>query len=669
MRKKTFLPQLIFFFIIVLTFSSVHTSCAAGGAEYDSLKNSFFRIQVIDEQTGRGVPLVTLTTTNNLSFITDSNGIVALYEPGLMNQKVFFTVSSHGYEFPKDGFGFSGTAVDVKPGSTVTLKIKRLNIAERLYRLTGQGIYRDSMITSDPVPLANPVINGLVMGQDSVQTCWYNDRLYWFWGDTGRVSYPLGNFSASGAVSVLPEDGGLDPSVGVDLKYFVDETGFSKKMAPMTEHGLIWLDGIINVNDSSGSQRMVAKYTRLKDLGHVLERGLMVFNDQKDQFELIVRGGPHFLPYDDSGHSILISSGKDQYYYFAIPFPVSVRMRVRTLWENVIDPSLYEVFTSLDSPKADSATSSDGSLYRWISCGELLKDSSRQMSDLIAELKKHQQDTTFLIDIVTGKRVIPHGGSVYWNQYRQKWIQIAVQSGGESSFLGEVWYAEADTPLGPWAYARKVVTHDKYSFYNPKHHPYFDGENGRLIYFEGTYTQTFSGRPEDATPRYDYNQIMYRLDLSEKRLALPEPVYEVSTETDDVEYLTGREIRRTSAHSRIEKVAFYAFAPARKHEGLVPIYTQKETFSRKTLTKTPSSDSAKPLFYALIDQSSVRPDAPCVLPLFEYTNKKTSAKIYSVDEMPKKTFKKSEEPLCYVWKNPAELILADWPAQPCENYD
>ena len=40
--------------------------------------------------------------------------------------------------------------------------------------------------------------------------------------------------------------------------------------------------------------------------------------------------------------------------------------------------------------------------------------------------------------------------------------------------LGEIWYAEADTPLGPWVYARKIVTHEKYSFYNPRHHPMFD---------------------------------------------------------------------------------------------------------------------------------------------------------------------------------------------------
>ena len=33
---------------------------------------------------------------------------------------------------------------------------------------------------------------------------------------------------------------------------------------------------------------------------------------------------------------------------------------------------------------------------------------------------------------------------------------------------------------------------------------------GRIIHFEGTYTYDFSGNP-DKTPRYNYNQVLYRL--------------------------------------------------------------------------------------------------------------------------------------------------------------
>ena len=87
--------------------------------------------------------------------------------------------------------------------------------------------------------------------------------------------------------------------------------------------------------------------------------------------------------------------------------------------------------------------------------------------------------------------------------------------------MGEVWYAEADAPEGPWTNAVKIVTHEDYSFYNPKQHPMFDRHGGRVIYFEGTYTATFSGN-RDKTPRYDYNQIMYRLDLADPRLGLRE---------------------------------------------------------------------------------------------------------------------------------------------------
>ena len=83
--------------------------------------------------------------------------------------------------------------------------------------------------------------------------------------------------------------------------------------------------------------------------------------------------------------------------------------------------------------------------------------------------------------------------------------------------LFEIWFAEAPSPIGPWTSAKKIVTHNKMDFYNPTQHPFFDEEAGRIIYFEGTYTHTFS-KNEQRTPRYDYNQIMYRLDLADERL-------------------------------------------------------------------------------------------------------------------------------------------------------
>src|SRR3954469_10832642 len=119
--------------IMFPTLLTVAALLAAAPAEV----TKYFTITVVDGQTGRGVPLVELRTVNGIRHYTDSNGIVAFHEPGLMNSDVFFHVSSHGYDFPKDGFGFHGKTLRVTEGGRAQLKVKRLNIAERLHRVTG----------------------------------------------------------------------------------------------------------------------------------------------------------------------------------------------------------------------------------------------------------------------------------------------------------------------------------------------------------------------------------------------------------------------------------------------------------------------------------------------------------------------------------------------------
>src|SRR5215470_16882580 len=91
-------------------------------------QTDYFTITVVDEQTGRGVPLVELRTVHQVCYYTDSNGVVAFHEPGLMGHSVFFSVRSHGYEYPKDGFGFRGKSLRVTAGGSATLRIKRLNL-------------------------------------------------------------------------------------------------------------------------------------------------------------------------------------------------------------------------------------------------------------------------------------------------------------------------------------------------------------------------------------------------------------------------------------------------------------------------------------------------------------------------------------------------------------
>ena len=113
---------------VILAAVALMAPVARSGAAEPS---HYFVIKVVDEQTGRGVPLVELETVNNIRYWTDSGGLAAIYEPGLMGLKVFFKVKSQGYEFPADGFGMRGKAFELKEGGEATLKIKRLNIEVR----------------------------------------------------------------------------------------------------------------------------------------------------------------------------------------------------------------------------------------------------------------------------------------------------------------------------------------------------------------------------------------------------------------------------------------------------------------------------------------------------------------------------------------------------------
>src|SRR2546421_9059522 len=103
-----------------------------------------FAIQVVDEQTGRGVPLVELKSVSNLRFYTDSAGLVAIDDPALMGRLVFFHVHSDGYEIRADGFGNRCKRIQVTPGGAGKLAIKRVNLAEAVLRLNREGLYADS---------------------------------------------------------------------------------------------------------------------------------------------------------------------------------------------------------------------------------------------------------------------------------------------------------------------------------------------------------------------------------------------------------------------------------------------------------------------------------------------------------------------------------------------
>ncbi|MBB3127964.1 hypothetical protein FHS19_002618 [Paenibacillus rhizosphaerae] len=485
-----------------------------------------FMIKVVDAETGRGIPLVELKTTNNILYYTDSAGVVAFDEPGLMDTTVFFHMSSDGYEIPADMFGNRGQAVEITPGGSVTLQMNRVNIAERLYRVTGQGIYRDSLLLGLHTPIQEPVINGLIMGQDSVQTIEYNGKLYWFWGDTDRPAYPLGNFRTTGATSELPQNGGLDPDVGVNLKYFTKEDGFAKSMVPTLPDGgnMAWIFGLMTAKDSTGKERLLTGYMTLNP--DIVARGILAFNDQTEQFEQVVQ----FPSKDDWRHpggqaTYYEENGKGYWLFTEHRIP---NLRVAADYDAIIDYTQYESFTCLAPGTAyDGANTSlerdpDGKLvWGWKKNTPVLTQDQEKELIGLGLIKADDPRYYQLKDADTGEEVSLSQSSVEWNDYRQRYVMIGQQLFGKTSVLGEMWYAEADSPQGPWTTAKKIITHNNYTFYNPAQHKFFFKDGGRVIYFEATYTNTYTDHIP--TPRYNYNQVMYKLNLDDPRLGL-EPV-------------------------------------------------------------------------------------------------------------------------------------------------
>ncbi|MFO0810584.1 MAG: hypothetical protein U0746_18305 [Gemmataceae bacterium] len=463
-------------------------------------------IHVIDAATGRGVPLVELVTVNQVKFVTDNAGRIALHEPDLLDREVFFSVRGHGYEAKRDGFGIAGVRIVPRRGQVVAVSVTRRNVAERLCRLTGDGLYRDSALLGHAVPKSN---NGLVVGQDSVQAAVYRNRVYWFWGDTLRINYPLGLFRMAGATTPIP-DGKTDPAAGIPFDYFVDKTGFTRAMMPLADRpqGVVWVSAVFVVPDETGTDRLVGHYSRRKGLENEYEQGIALFDDEKAVF-----ASARQLPLTESwrrpsGHPIVYDDAGTRWLLFGSPTP---NVRVPARLADVLDPTKYEAFTCAqgkdpeldpegrpawrwqkDLPSVDSKTEE-----RWVKSGKLKPEHARFCPANAA---------------VPAERVVLHSGTVRWNAHRQRWVLVAGQVGGKTSFLGEVWYAEATRPTGPFLKAVKVTSHDKQTFYNVCHHAFLDRDNGRTIHFEGTYTAEFSGNPE-RTPRYDYNQVLYRLDL------------------------------------------------------------------------------------------------------------------------------------------------------------
>lgn len=446
--------------ILVLTASL----CCLGSAAFGVTP---CKIEVIDSQNDWPVPMVELTTNHGVRLVSDNNGVIAFDLPELMDTETWFEINGHGYEVRKDGFGYRGVRLRPLPGTNLTVKVDRTLPAKRLGRLTGAGIYAESQKCGLEMDWREQQI----LGCDTVQNVQHANKQFWLWGDTTLAGHPLGRFHSIAATTDRMRRVPTEPPVKFRYEYLSNRDGFPRNVAQMPGNGPTWCDGLASLPDLNGTQQLVATYRKIHPPLDEYERGLCVWNEKEQQFNRhrVVwsknssEPEPPASPY---GHPVRWTDETGvEWLLFGDPWPT---VRCRATFEDWTDPNAWE---AIQAPK-------------------------------FATTAEH------------GRKIIPHRGSVAYSSYRQQWITIFTQLHGERSKLGEIWYAESKSPTGPWENAVHVATHDNYTFYNPMIHPQSLDKNSPVILFEGTFTHVFS-EADHLTARYDYNQILYRLDLDE----------------------------------------------------------------------------------------------------------------------------------------------------------
>lgn len=429
------------------------------------------RVEIVDAENGWPVPLVELRTTHEMRLVSDNAGLIAIDAPELLGREVWFHVIGHGYEVPADGFGYRGVRLKPESGKSLRIEVRRTIVARRLGRLTGAGLFAESQKLGERLDWRE---SGLV-GCDSVMNAEYRGRHFWLWGDTTLHRYPLGVFDSSSATSVSRPLMKFEPPVGIEFDYFRNERGEPCGVAKMPGSGPTWLTGYTTVPDDDGRDRLVATYSKIKPPLEAYESGLCVWNDDRHEF---VRLKVIWSKSDETPKSPRLPEGHpvrwkddagDEWLLFGNPLP---RLRCRATFAAWSDPAQWESL----SPQTELQSAAP-----------------------------------------SNETVRPHSGSIAWNTHRKRWVTVFMQHFGKPSAFGELWYAESDSPVGPWGPAVKVLSHDNYTFYNPRLHPEFTPADSPVLLFEGTYTMQFANKPRP-TPRYDYNQILYRLNLDDVKL-------------------------------------------------------------------------------------------------------------------------------------------------------
>ena len=529
-------------------------------AATSSVVPNMFKITIVDGVTGRGVPLVQLRTSNYISWYSDSAGVVAFDEPGMLGMAVYFVVLTDGYEIvasavlPNTPGSEPGVLLRTVGGDSATITLRRTQPAERLYRLTGGGLYRDTLLTGGAAPVKEPQISkSSSIGQDSLMAIPFKKQVFWCFGDTECPAGPrdtdcqhYGRFTNCAVTVRSVGNGSVPPS----LDYFVSKNsrapgGLGSDGRPNDALLKLWNPGSFVHPKAmlAGPQGQI--YNQSSWIGSMTVTKDAAGNDDALWVTYVCPwGGPDkifgvakwseaqqvFLPEQGAAQKLRYSGAQvvqtlspaDKaagFIYYASAFAMS---RVPANSSSIVNPSLYEYFSPCSAGASGCKSKMSAASWGWKKSNldgglsgvgyfnptaELGAIKAGLLPRAAARMQVHDKAHPF------GGSLVLSRGSVNWNAHRSKYVLIAEQAQLNraaplgASRHGEIFYCESSSITGPWTACTSVITHNQtgMSCYNPMQLAWLDEYGGARVYIACTFTAMASstGGKTDRSCRAD----------------------------------------------------------------------------------------------------------------------------------------------------------------------
>ncbi len=518
-------------------------------------------VKVLDDVSGVPLPGAVLTRLDKRSvYVSDNKGMVALHEQDRQNLVTQFKVEAPGYQ------SIASQGINLTPGASeqaIELVPQAEQVAQRLYRMTGVGLERETHLlgTAAPSPTDTKLINADVLGQDGPMATLYTkagstEKVFWTFGDTRHPNHDNDNLAGSGATSdKIP----TDLNTSLPLTYYKTDTvpGFARERSVVakadfspTINAARWPFGLSTIDNRLYTWVTIVNTSGTPWTFYPIAVG--VFDDATNRFTKLGEiphesdaTNPNFTTPGE--HSFKVKEGATEYLHSGGFMQRSngvkeTLIRVRAAQDALIPSTTfpkgeYEEYTPY---KADGTVDrpSGRPIYAW----------KKQINDPVLNTGLNADERLVGQMRVLGGAggstgpILQHKSTRQFNTYRNRYVNVFNQWGSSSS----MYYSEADTPVGPWAWGRRIVNQAAntnppsrgFDLYNPHLLPFYG--QGKTLYFAAVFAHAFANTWEPI-PRYDYNVVMNRLkltdanDVDDVRTVVPVPVYNLVSSATNAE--------------------------------------------------------------------------------------------------------------------------------------